>query len=70
MQSKNTTCIVQVKQNTVYLLKKETHSETEILLHSAVTLVHTKGTKSEQLQRQQLMKWSDGVVSGKCLQKY
>lgn len=64
LQSKNTTCIVQLKQNTTYLLKKKTHSETKRnpATLSCDTTTDTKDT-SEQLQRQQLMKWSDSVLS-------
>lgn len=42
---------MQLKQNTAYLLKKETYSETEILLHTQLWHYDTqKNTTSEQLQ--------------------
>lgn len=34
-----------------------------------MTLIHTQDTTREQLRRQQLMKWSDGVLSEKWLAK-
>lgn len=66
------------KKYTVYSLKKEALGVVFLRIFwnkerscytSAVTLIHTQDTTREQLQRQQLMKWSDGVLSEKWLAK-
>lgn len=57
---------VQLKQHTIHSLKKEALRvgfQERPCYTPAVTLLHTQNTTCEQLQRQQLMKWPDGVLS-------
>lgn len=57
---------IQLKQHTIHSLKKEALRvgfQERPCYTPAVTLLHTQNTTCEQLQRQQLMKWSDGVLS-------